>query len=51
MSDSPTRHAFMILFQDTCNRYDTLSGWALTNDLKKTLLQKAISHVGTLLMK
>jgi hypothetical protein len=44
MSDSPTRHAFMILFQDTCNRYDTLSGWALTNDLKKTLLQKAISH-------
>jgi hypothetical protein len=44
MSNSPTRHAFMILFQDTCNRYDTLSGLALTNDLKKTLLQKAISH-------
>jgi hypothetical protein len=44
MSDSPKRHAFMILFQDTCNRYDTLSGMPLTNDLKKTLLQKAITH-------
>ena len=44
MADSPTRHEFLISFQDTCNRYDTLAGISLTTDLKKTLLQKAIVH-------
>jgi hypothetical protein len=51
ISDSPTRHAFLISFQDLCNRYDQLADTALDNSFKRTLLQALIVHNTALLNK
>jgi hypothetical protein len=48
-TNSPTRHAFLISFQDLCNRYDQLAGAALDNSSKRTLLQASIVHDTALL--
>jgi hypothetical protein len=47
--DSPTRHAFLISFQDLCNRYDQLADTALDNSFKRILLQASIVHDTALL--
>ena len=42
--DCSTRHEFLILFNDTTNRYDKIADVALTESLKRTLLQAALVH-------
>jgi hypothetical protein len=49
IADSPTRHAFLISFQDLCNRYDQLADTTLDNSFKRTLLQASIVHDTALL--
>jgi hypothetical protein len=49
IADSPTRHAFLISFQDLCNRYDQLADTKLDNSFKRTLLQASIVHNTALL--
>jgi hypothetical protein len=49
IANSPTRHAFLISFQDLCNRYDQLTDTKLDNSFKRTLLQASIVHDTALL--
>jgi hypothetical protein len=49
IADSPTRHSFLISFQDLCNRYDQLADTKLNNSFKITLLQASIAHDTALL--
>jgi hypothetical protein len=44
IADSPSRHDFLVLFRDTCNRYDQLTDVRLTDTFKGTLLQASIMH-------
>jgi hypothetical protein len=38
IADSPSRHSFLVSFQDTCNRYDQLADVGLADTFKRTLL-------------
>jgi hypothetical protein len=49
IADSPTRHSFLISFQDLCNRYDQLADTKLDGSFKRTLLQASIVHDTALL--
>jgi hypothetical protein len=57
IADSPTRHSFLISFQELCNRYDQIADVKLAESFKRTLLQASICTtlhyltVGTPLMK
>jgi hypothetical protein len=42
--DSPTRHSFLVSFQEVCNWYDQISGVKLADSIKRTLLQASIMH-------
>jgi hypothetical protein len=44
IADSPTRHSFLVLFQEVCNRYDQLADVRLADSFKRTLLQASIMH-------
>jgi hypothetical protein len=43
-TDSPSRHSFLVTFQDTCNRYDHLADVRLADSFKRTILQASIMH-------
>jgi hypothetical protein len=49
IADSPTRHSFLISFQELCNRYDQIAGVKLAESFKRTLLQASIMHDTALL--
>jgi hypothetical protein len=49
IADSPTRHSFLVLFQEVCYRYDQLADIRLADSFKRTLLQASIMHDTTLL--
>jgi hypothetical protein len=49
IADSTSRHSFLVLFKEVCNRYDQLADIRLANTFKKTLLQVSIMHVTALL--
>jgi hypothetical protein len=40
--DSPSRHSFLVLFQEVCNRYDQLADVRLADSFKRTLLQASL---------
>jgi hypothetical protein len=44
IADSPSRHGFLVLFQEVCNRYDQLADVKLADTFKRTLLQASIMH-------
>jgi hypothetical protein len=44
IADSPSRHSFLVLFQELCNRYDQLADVRLADSFKRTLLQASIMH-------
>jgi hypothetical protein len=44
IADSPTRHSFLISFQELCNRYDQIADVKLAESFKRTLLQASIMH-------
>jgi hypothetical protein len=44
IADSPTRHSFLISFQELCNRYDQIANVKLAESFKRTLLQASIMH-------
>jgi hypothetical protein len=39
IADSPSRHSFLVSFQEVCNRYDQLADVRLADSFKRTLLQ------------
>jgi hypothetical protein len=47
--DSPSRHSFLVSFQEVCNRYDQLADVRLADSFKITLLQASIMHDTALL--
>jgi hypothetical protein len=47
--DSPSRHSFLVSFQDNCNMYDQLVDVRLADTFKRTLLQASIIHDTALL--
>ena len=49
IADSPTRHSFLISFQEVCNRYDQIADVKLGDSFKRTLLQASIMHDTALL--
>jgi hypothetical protein len=49
IADSPSRHSFLVLFQEVCNRYDQLADIRLADSFKRTLLQASIMHDTALL--
>jgi hypothetical protein len=49
IADSPSRHSFLVLFQEVCNRYDQLADIILADSFKRTLLQASIMHDTALL--
>jgi hypothetical protein len=49
IEDSPTRHSFLISFQELCNRYDQIADVKLAESFKCTLLQASIMHDTALL--
>jgi hypothetical protein len=49
IADSPSRHSFLVLFQEVCNRYDQLADVKLADTFKRTLLQASIMHDTALL--
>jgi hypothetical protein len=49
IADSPTRHSFLVSFQEVCNRYDQLADVSLADSFKRTLLQASIMHDTALL--
>jgi hypothetical protein len=50
IADSPSRHSFLVLFQEVCcNRYDQLADVRLADSFKRTLLQASIMHDTALL--
>jgi hypothetical protein len=49
IADSPSRHEFLVSFQDTCNRYDQLADVRVADNFKRTLLQASIMHDTALL--
>jgi hypothetical protein len=49
IADSPTRHSFLISFQELCNRYDQIADVKLAESFKRTLLQASIMHDTALL--
>jgi hypothetical protein len=49
IADSPTRHSFLISFQELCNRYDQIASVKLAESFKRTLLQASIMN-GTALL-
>jgi hypothetical protein len=44
IADSPSRHSFLVPFQEVCNRYDQLADVRLADSFKRTLLQASIMH-------
>jgi hypothetical protein len=45
IADSPSRHSFLVSFQEICNRYDQLAdNVRLADSFKRTLLQASIMH-------
>jgi hypothetical protein len=49
IADSPSRHSFLVSFQEVCNRYDQLADVRLADTFKRTLLQASIMHNTVLL--
>jgi hypothetical protein len=49
MADSPTRHSFLITFQELCNRYNQLAVTPLHDSFKQTVLQASIVNNTALL--
>jgi hypothetical protein len=49
IADSPSRHSFLVSFQEFCNRYDQLADVRLADSFKRTLLQASIMQDTTLL--
>jgi hypothetical protein len=49
IADSPSRHSFLVSFQEVCNRYDQLTNVRLEDTFKRTLLQASIMHNTALL--
>jgi hypothetical protein len=49
IADSPTRHSFLVSFQEVCNRYDQLADVRLADSFKRTLLQASIMQDTALL--
>jgi hypothetical protein len=49
IADSPTRHSFLISFQELCNRDDQIADVNLAESFKWTLLQASIMHDTALL--
>jgi hypothetical protein len=49
MADSPTRHSFLITFQELCNRYNQLAVTPLHDSFKQTVLQASIVNDTALL--
>jgi hypothetical protein len=49
IADSPSRHSFLVSFQEVCNRYDQLADVRLADTFKRTLLQASIMHDTALL--
>jgi hypothetical protein len=49
IADSPTRHSFLISFQELSNRYDQIADVKLAESFKRTLLQASIMHDTALL--
>jgi hypothetical protein len=49
IADSPTRHSFLVSFQEVCNRYVQLADVKLADSFKRTLLQASIMHDTALL--
>jgi hypothetical protein len=49
IADSPSRHSFLVSFQEVCNRYDQLADVRLADSFKRTLLQASIMHDTALL--
>jgi hypothetical protein len=49
IADSPTRHSFLVSFQEVWNRYDQLADVRLADSFKRTLLQASIMHDTALL--
>jgi hypothetical protein len=44
IADSPSRHSFLVSFQEVCKRYDQLADVRLADSFKRTLLQASIMH-------
>ena len=44
ITDFPTRHGFLISFQEVINRYDQIADKHLDDSLKRTLLHVSIMH-------
>jgi hypothetical protein len=49
IADSPSRHLFLVSFQEVCNRYDQLADVRLADTFKRTLLQASIMQNTALL--
>ena len=49
MIDFPTRHSFLVSFQEVINRYEQIADKHLDDSLKKTLLHRSIMHDPALL--
>ena len=49
ITDFPTRHGFLISFQEVINRYDQIADKHLDNSLKKMLLHVSVMHDTALL--
>jgi hypothetical protein len=49
IEDSPTRHPFLISFQELCSHYNQIADVKLAESFKRTLLQASIMHDTALL--
>jgi hypothetical protein len=49
IANSPTRHSFLISFQELCNCYNQIADVKLAESFKRTLLQASIMHDTALL--